>query len=44
LRSTGPAQYVLEINAGLSAALNIGPGTVLSHARLAADEKTPGCA
>jgi len=43
LRSTGPAQYVLEINAGLTAALNIGPGTVLSHARLAADEKTPGC-
>ena len=43
LRSTGPAQYVFEINAGLIAALNIGPGTVLSHARLAVDEKTPGC-
>jgi len=43
LRSTGPAQYVLEINAGLTAALNIGPGTVLSDARLAVDEKTPSC-
>ena len=43
LRSTGPAQYVLEINAGLASALKMGPNTVLSHARLAGDEKTPGC-
>jgi uncharacterized membrane protein (UPF0127 family) len=43
LRSTGPAQYVLEINAGLAAALKMGPDTVLSHARLAGGEKTPGC-
>ena len=43
LRSTGPAQYVLEINAGLAAALKMGPNTVLSHARLAQNEKTPGC-
>ena len=43
LRSTGPAQYVLEINAGLASALKMGPDTVLSHARLAGDEKTPGC-
>ena len=43
LRGTGPAQYVLEINAGLAAALKMGPDTVLSHARLAGGEKTPGC-
>jgi uncharacterized membrane protein (UPF0127 family) len=43
LRSTAPAQYVLEINAGLAAALKMGPDTVLSHARLAGVEKTPGC-
>ena len=43
LRSTGPAQYVLEINAVLASALKMGPDTVLSHASLAGDEKTPGC-
>jgi len=43
LSSTGPAQYVLEINAGLASVLKMGPDTVLSHARLAGDEKTPGC-
>jgi hypothetical protein len=43
LRGTGPAQYVLEINAGLATALKIGSDTVLRHARLAGDEKTPGC-
>jgi len=41
LRSTGPAQYVLEINAGLAAALKMGPDTVLSHADWLGTKKPP---
>ena len=43
LRSSGPVQYVLEINAGLAKTLKLGPDTVLIHASLAQDEKTLTC-
>lgn len=43
LPSSGPVQYVLEVNAGLAKTLNFGPGTILSHARLAQRKKTKAC-
>ena len=42
-RSSGPVQYVLEVNAGTSKTLNFGLDTVLGHARLAQKRKTHGC-
>ena len=42
-RSSGPVQYVLEVNAGTSKTLNFGLDTVLGHARLAQKSKTHGC-
>ena len=42
-RSSGPVQYVLEVNAGTSKNLKFGLGTVLGHARLAQKGKTHGC-
>ena len=43
LRSSGPVQYVLEINAGLAETLNLGEDTILNHARLAQGKKTLAC-
>ena len=42
-RSSGPVQYVLEVNAGTSKTLNFGSDTVLGHARLAPKRKTDAC-
>ena len=43
LRSSGPVQYVLEINAGLAKTLKLSSDTVLMHASLARGEKTLTC-
>ena len=42
-RSSGPVQYVLEVNAGTSKTLKFSLGTVLGHARLAQKRKTHAC-
>ena len=43
LRSSGPVQYVLEINAGLAKTLKLSSDTVLMHASLVRGEKTLTC-
>ena len=42
-RSSGPVQYVLEVNAGTSKTLKLGLDTILGHARLAQKRKTHAC-
>ena len=41
--SSGPVQYVLEVNAGTTKTLKFGLDTVLGHARLAQKRKTHAC-
>lgn len=41
LPSEGDAQYVLEINGGMAAAMGIGPGTELRHPAIAPDPAWP---
>lgn len=43
LRSSGPVQYVLEINAGMAKTLKFGSDTILNHSSLGHGEKTNGC-
>ena len=42
-RSSGPVQYVLEVNAGLAKTLKFGSDTILGHARVAHRKKTQAC-
>ena len=42
-RSSGPVQYVLEVNAGTAKTLKFGLDTVLGYARLAQKGKTRAC-